>query len=188
MKIAMQRARAGMELDIVESIYDRWHAGGDLGQSLIDELVQRAIDRWSEKILHAMQRAGLEVDAAEPLTSQSIAAAISAKTGLDMDDLTPEKVAAAADGRMSSELSRALGVEVSSVLDPVALKAQLIAGAMDAVQSGRATSLMPKATINSLRMAASWGRAGVSDKLERRRIMANWYAKKYRRKHRQVWD
>ena len=57
MKIAMQRARAGMDLDIVESIYDRWQSGGDMGQSLIDELVQRAIDRWSEKILHAMQRA-----------------------------------------------------------------------------------------------------------------------------------
>lgn len=188
MKIAKQRATAGMESEIVESVFDRWQSGGDMGQALTDELIQRCIDRWSVKILHAMQRAGLEIDEAVPLTSQSIAQAIAAKTGLDMADLTPEAVAAAADGRMSSELSRALGVQVSSVLDPVALKAELVAGAVEAVQSGRATNLMPKVQINRLRMAASWGRAGVVDKAERRRILANWYAKKYRRKNKQVWD
>lgn len=187
MKIAKLRAGAGMERDMVESIWDRYQAGGDLGQALKDELIQRGIDRFRVKIINAMRAAGLDFDEGAQLTRETITAAVSEKTGLDLTDLTPDAVAATVDARLSAELSAMLGATVSTVLDPEVLRSELVAHGVHAVQSGRATALMPAGTVRQIREVATWGRAGVPVD-ERRRVMANWYAKKYRRKHRQVWD
>lgn len=187
MQIRTFRAGEGLETDIAREVFERYKAGEDFTESIKAAMVQLAIDRYRPKIEAAMRRAGISVEPGEDLTAETILAALREKTGLDLDDLTPDSVARALDESMARELSNALGVEVSTVLDPETLKQELIDGAIEAVKSGRVNALVTRRMIDKVRTVATWARAGVPMS-ERSQIMGAWYQKKYRRTHKQVWD
>lgn len=187
MQIHTLRAGEGVGADMARQVFERYRAGEDFGDALKEGLVQAAIDKYQPKIAAAMRRAGLDVADDQELTQETITDAIREKTGLDLEDLTRESIAAALDGAIARELSAQLGVEVSSVLDLENLKSEVIAAAVESVKSGRANALMTSRIIGRVRVAATWARAGVAP-AEQARIMGAWYQKKYRRTHRQVWD
>lgn len=186
MKIAKFRAGEGTELDIARSVYARIEAGETVTQSLIDELSARALARYAGHILAAMRREGFPLGDGEPVTLNVLVTAINERTGLNVQSLTPEGIAGAVDGLMAAKLGAALGVEVSTVLDAAQLKADILAGVSLSVQSGRASELVPADTIEAVRRAATWTRAGIGE-VERVKILRRWYQKKFRKTHKSEW-
>ena len=186
MKIAVRRADSGLALDMARNIYESIKDGGEVSEAVRDEMVNQAIERFTPHVAAALRRAGIDVPEGEKLSLETIRQIINAKTGLDIEELTEESIAQAVDAKMAARLSEVLGVEVSTVLDAETLKEEVKAGALEAIQSGRATKLISAAMIRAVRAAATWKRAGVPVD-ERRKYLQRWYAKKYRRTHRQVW-
>lgn len=187
MKINTDRASAGLALDFARNVYGAIKEGGDVGPAVRDEMVRQAIARFTPHVAAALRRAGLDVPDGEPLNIETIIAAINAKTGLDIQTMDPDGIAAAVNDRIASRLSEVLGVTVTNVTDAAALREEVKAAALEAIQSGRANALVSAATIRKVRKAATWARAGVAPD-DRRRWLSRWYAAKYRVNNKLVWD
>lgn len=186
MKIALDRADSGIVWEWAQGIYAELKAGRDVGPAVRDGLIAAALVKCQPHVTAALRRVGIDLPTDEPLTLESIRNAINDKTGLDIADLSEDGVTAAIDAQLARRLSDKLGIEVTSVRDPDALREQVKAAAIDAIRSGRANALISRATINRVRVAATWARAGVPVD-ERAQYLARWYQKKYRRKHKQAW-
>jgi hypothetical protein len=187
--ISTGRATGGMAGDILEMIADAYFVEGLSLQASIDlvqdQLVQRAIDRYAEKIGAALARAGLEVDP-QNLTLEGIKAAIVEKTGLDLSDLSPAAMAEAVDKLAAQRLSAELGIEIATVAGG-ALQSAIKAGVAQAIADGRVSQLVGRGLTNQARAAMTWQRAGFDPK-DRIRIMGRIYQKRYRRHNVEKWD
>lgn len=187
--IATGRASGGMAADVLEMIADAYFVDGlslqESINSVQDQLIQRAIERYSEKIGAALSRAGLEVDP-QNLTLESIKAAIIEKTGLDLSDLSPSGMAEAVDRLAAQRLSAELGIEIGTVAGG-ALQSAIRAGVAQAIAEGRVSQLVGRGLTNRARAVMTWKRGGFDPK-ERIRIMGRIYQKRYRRHNVEVWD
>lgn len=186
--ISTARANGGMAGDILDAIADAYFEGGmDLGAAIAsvqDQLVQAAIDRYSDKIRAALARAGLEVEG--ELSLESIKAAIIEKTGLDLADLTPDAMVAAVDQLAARRLSDELGIEVASIAGGN-LGEAIRAGVAQSLADGRTSKLLGRELTNKARAAMTWKRQGIGE-LDQKRIPQKVYQKRYRRHHVEVWD
>ena len=150
--IATGRASGGMAADVLEMIADAYFVDGlslqESINSVQDQLIQRAIERYSEKIGAALNRAGLEVDP-QNLTLESIKAAIIEKTGLDLSDLSPSGMAEAVDRLAAQRLSAELGIEIATVAGG-ALQSAIRAGVAQAIAEGRVSQLVGRGLTNQI--------------------------------------
>lgn len=187
MKVAMQRAADGLGLEFARQLYDGIKAGGEVGPAVREAMVNAALAKLRPHVVAALRRAGLVVPDDVELTPDALREAINASTGLQIETLDPDGIKAAINDRVAARLSEVLGVEVTQVMDPDALRAEVRAAAVRSVQSGRASALLSAVDIRRLRESATWVRAGIGPD-DRRKYLLRWYQKKFRRTHREVWD
>lgn len=187
--VATLRANEGMANDILDQISDAYFERGlSVGEAIDevqDSLIQRAIERYSEKIRAALSRAGLDLQG--EITIDAIKQAVIDKTGLQLDDLTPEAMIEAVDSLAASRLSEATGVPINSVMSGEGLGEQIKEGVRKAIENGTAETLILKGMGKAARAVVTWRRAGFDEDAQRRAMNAH-AQKKYRRTHRMVWD
>lgn len=184
--IAVDRANAGTAFDIAERLWDAHSAGASWSDALTQEIADRAIERYQKHIRAGLARAGVFLDEGEKLDSQTLLRIVQDKTGLTIDTLTPDAVAAAVKGQLSARLSEGLGIDIGTVQNGEQLKAALIDATKRAVMSGRANGLITSTMIKKIRALKAWRESGI-DPLERQRLLNRAYQKAYRRTHREVW-
>ena len=187
--LARLRVREGFWNDVIEGAWERYKAGGrdSLQGAVQDELTDRALARYADKIRAMFARGGVDIDPEQPITMEVLAGLVSERTGLQLDNLSPESVTAAVDKELSARLSEALRVPVTTVFDKALLMEELKAGVRQAIADGRGAELLTKAMVKSARAYATWKRRGIEE-VERRRIVNRAYQAKYRRTHKQVWQ
>lgn len=188
--VATLRANEGMANDVLDQVSDGYFNQGlnleDALYAVQDSLVQRAIDRYSDKIRAALSRAGLELGDG-PLSLESIKQAVILKTGLEIDDLNPESMMQAVDKIASARLSEATGVPIESVMSGQGLGEQIKAGIRASIDNGSAEKILMKGLSAAARAAVTWKRHGF-DEAAKKKAMNAYYQKRYRRTHRMVWD
>ena len=188
--IRTARENAGMARDIVDLVFDNYAAGAtwhDSVEAAKDAIAERALARYGPNIRAALAKAGLALPDGVALTPEAIKEVLSAQTGLDIDSLTGEGFARAIDSLLSQRLSDELGVPIDSVLQPEGLKLAVRAGVKLAIANGTAERLLTKGLTRAARIAVTWRRAGVSSKVEQRKILKSYAQKKYARTHQQIW-
>ncbi len=187
-KLARLRVREGFWNDVIEGAWERYKAGGSesVRDALSEELIDRALGRYAEKIRAMFARGGIDIDPEQPITADFLAQLLSDRTGLQIDNLNPETIKAAVDKELSQRLSGVLLVPVSTVFDKERLKTDLIAGVRLAIADGRGAALLTKAMHKTARAYATWKRHSV-DEHEKRRILNRSYQRKYRLSYRQEW-
>ncbi|MDM0119024.1 hypothetical protein [Variovorax arabinosiphilus] len=188
--IATARDNAGMAQDIIDLVIDNYTDGASWEDSVNaakDELQRRALERYGPNIRAALRKAGLNFPDERELTPDAVKELVAEQSGLDIDNLTGDGVADAIDGLLSQRLTAVLGVPIQSVLNAEGLKAAVEAGVKEAVANGTAERLLTAGLTKAARRAATWRRAGITEKVEQRKVLNAWYQKKYARKHQQVW-
>ena len=187
LNIRTDRANGGLRGDILEAVADNYFVNGMSLQDSItavqDQIIQAAVDRYSDKIASALARAGLVIDG--PLTVDSIKAAIVEKSGLDLSDLSPDGMLNAVDSMAARRLSDELGVEIATVRG-ANLGETIKAGVAQAVADGRAAKLIGRSLSNQVRKVATWNRAGI-DPVTAAKIANAKYQKKFRHFYKEVW-
>jgi len=186
MKFALDRAKAGSMVDILDSLLEKTAAGDTWTEAAYEELADRAIARYSTHLTAAFRKNGFQLQDGEVMDSQVLMRCINEKAGLEIQHLTPDGVYSAVDAVLSAAMSSVLGVPVSSVMSVEALKQSLIDGAIEAVASGRATKLVSKALIKKMRDRKAWKAGGV-EVVDRKKTMNRLYQKRYRRTHVGEW-
>lgn len=185
--IMTDRANAGLRNDIIEQIADAYFVDGLSMQEAIDQvqdaLVQKAIDRYSDKIRAALARAGLTVEG--DLSVESITAAIAEKSGLEITDLSPDGMVTAADKLAAKRLSAELGIEVASVMQGN-LEQSLIEGVRAGLQNGSIPLVGARLT-KQARAEMTWRREGFENAEDRLKVNNAIYQKRYRRRNKEVW-
>lgn len=186
--LARMRVREGFWNDVIDGAWQRYKDGGreSVRDAVSQELVDRALGRYAEKIRAMFARGGIHIDPEQPITAAFLAELLSERTGLEIDNLSPEAVSAAVDKELSLRLSEVLLVPVSTVFDKEKLKADLMAGVRLAIADGRGAALLTKAMLKSARAYATWKRYSV-DEREQRQILNRSYQRKYRLSYRQEW-
>lgn len=187
MRVSVERALSGTERDIVGEVWAAYKAGATVGDAIKAALMDRAVERFGGHLRAAMRAKGFDIGDDEVLTVEVLRRVVSERVGLEIEALTPADVARAVDRLIARRLSERLGVEIPTVVDAEALKASLMESALNAVQTGRANRLMPRASINRIRAVATWARSGVAPS-DRKRWLARWYSKKFRRTHWAEWQ
>jgi hypothetical protein len=95
-------------------------------------------------------------------------------------------VAKALDEKLAREVSSLLRLEVSTVFDTEALKSEIKSQVIEQVGGGSGAGVINRATLERLKSAATYARAGVVGD-EKKREQARVRQKKYRHNHRQIW-
>lgn len=131
-----------------------------------ERIVQRGIDRYSDKITAAMRRGGVDIEDGEILTPERLSEILEKQTGVAVDkisELTPDMVIEAIDREVSKKLSDELGFQIDSVFNGDALAQSLQAGIDAKIEEleGNLEKYLDAATIRNLRRKATWARSGL---------------------------
>lgn len=187
MKMAnLDRAKAGSLWDAYESIRDKMEAGQTVPEAVQEALADRVVQRYSLHIKAAFRKYNFNMQDDEVLDAQTLVRCINEKSGMDITSLTPDGVLAGANRMLSARMSDLLGVPVSSIDNINAAKQSLINAAVQAVQSGRATSIISRALIKKIKEKKTWRANGVTQ-AKSKAMLSAWYQKKFRRSHVGVW-
>lgn len=187
LKLYKYRAGEGYERELATAAWEAFKRGDDITAAVTSDLIDRGINRYSDKIGSMLRRGGFDVEDGEVLTASKIAQIVSDKTGLDLSDMSPDGVKQAVDTWAAARLSERLGLTVTTVLDIDALKLQIDAAVTEAIASGAALELVSKRLRARAGRVATWARAGYDESTQRKVMMAI-AQKKYRRNNRMVWD
>jgi hypothetical protein len=188
LNVAMERAKDGTLSDIINRWLDYMDAGLPFTEAVQAELADLAVMHYSKPLGAALRRHGFNVEDGEVIDGQVLTRCINEKAGLNIQSLTADGVKSALDEKVSGRMSDLLGVEVQTIMDVDKLKEALLAGALEAVQSGRATKLITGAIIRKIKKKKAWDEGGVATDVDRAKLLNRAYQKKYRRTHRLVWD
>jgi hypothetical protein len=180
------RAGEGYERDLATAAWDAFKRGDDITACVTEELIDRGVARYSDKIGSMLRRGGFDVADGEVLTVGKIVQLVSYKTGLELDDLSEEGILKAVDKWAAQRLSAEIGFAVSTVLNAETLKAEIDDAVREAISSGAALALIPMGARAKASRVASWVRAGY-DAGSQRKVMMAIAQKKYRRGNRMVW-
>ncbi len=186
MKIKLDRANASSLVDVVKEIVAAHENGEAWGDATSEVLIDRIIQRYSGHVTAALRAKGVPIEDGEVLDGAALLRIVNERSGLEIAEWTPGAIKTALDEYMARRLSDAIGVEIDSVQDLEAVKQALIDAAAEAVVSGRATAFISRAMIKRMRVAKAWQAGGVEPD-DRRKTLARWYQKKYRRSHVAVW-
>jgi hypothetical protein len=145
------------------------------------------IARYDLRVRARLAAMGLDVDSEGPITVDAIRQAVQSKSGLEIEEMTPEGITNAVNKKLASELSQVLGFEVSTVFDAEALKAEVKEQVLQSLSGGSGAGIITGDTLEELKAAATFARAGlVGD--EKIKAQNRYRQKKYRRKHIQIWQ
>lgn len=187
--LARVRVREGFWNDVIDGAWERYKAGGreSVRDALSQELLDRALARYGDKIRAMFARGGLPIDPETPITVEVLTELIKDRTGLPLTELTPAAVSSAVDQDLAGRLSEALQVSISSVFDKERLKEELKSEIRKIIADGRGASLLTKAMVKTARSYATWKRHGVEG-MEKQRIQNRAYQARYRQSYKLVWD
>lgn len=180
-----KRWDAGIGNRLDAAIGDGVEPSGGAAEALLVPVANVALAYYDRRIRAFFARAGVDIGDG-PLTVESIRDKVQAASGFELDSLTPEGLMQSVDKRLASELSNQLGFVVTGVFDTDGLKEQIKAHLLARLVDGSGGGVIHGQTLHSLRVAATWVRAGRS--LDTRRAILNrFYQRKYRRSHSQTW-
>jgi hypothetical protein len=152
-----------------------------------DSVADWALARYDLRIRAKFEAMGLKIESEGPITVESIREAVSSKSGLTIEELTPQGIAKALDAKLAAELSREMRLEVSTVFDQETLKQEIKNQVIDALGSGSGAGVVTGRTLHALRFAATFAKAGIVGD-EKQTLINRYKQKKYRRSHRQIWQ
>jgi hypothetical protein len=155
------------------------------GASGWESVADWALKRYDTRIRAKLRKMGIDVPGDGPVTVELLRSTVQQKSGLEIAELTPRGIADALDTRLAAELSRELGITVTTVLNEADMRAQIKAAVLDKMAGGGRSGLLSGDTLQELKLAATFARAGIVG-AEKRRAMVRYYNKKYRITHRQV--
>ena len=164
--------------------------GVGVSEIIRERIVQRGIDRYSDKITAAMRRGGVDIEDGEQLTENKLRDILAEQMGVakeTLDGLNPETVLAEIDRQASEKLSDALGFDVGSILDAEALAANIEAGLSERLETMLGDEIeryLPAATIKRLRVAATWARSG----LDRRTVQNTLAQRAWRNSNKWIYS
>jgi hypothetical protein len=130
-------------------------------------IVQRGIDRYSDKITAALRRGGVDIEDGERLTEDKLRDIFAEQSGIakdKLDSLNTETILSEIDRQASERLSDAMGFDVGSIRDAEALAANIEAGLKERVESMLEDELekyLPEKMMARLRARATWQRSGL---------------------------
>lgn len=182
------RANSGLINDVVDQVVDQWIAGEDFDSCLAgaqDQIATMALASHGGKVRAALQRVGLDVGAGDELTPSAIGDAIKAKSGLEIEDFTPEGILKAVDQMLAKRISHETGIEITSVMG-ASLSDQLKAGVRLALRSGAAKKLIGTLLDKKARRLATLKRLQ-SDAKEFKKVRNRKYQAKWRETHKLEW-
>lgn len=190
LKIRRLRVDKGSWNDLIDAAYENYKARGreSIKEAFSEAIADKVLQRYQVKIAAGFRRAGVEIEDGEPLTAEKLLTIIKDRTGLEINNLSPEGVMSAVDRLLSERLSAAMGVTVTTVFDRQAMMAAMDESVKQAIRDGRAAEFIGKHAMRAARKYATFKRRGIESPEDHRRIMLAWYQKKYRRTHRLVWD
>ena len=190
LKIRKLRVDKGSWNDLIDAAYEHYKERGreSIKEAFSEAIADKVLQRYQVKIAAGFRRAGVEIEDGEPLTAEKLLTIIKDRTGLDINNLTPDGVMSAVDRLLAERLSAALGVTVTTVFDRQAMMAAMEESVKQAIRDGRAAEFIGAQAMRAARKYATFKRRGIESPEDHRRIMLAWYQKKYRRTHRLVWD
>lgn len=186
MKVNLDRAKAAVLTEMVDEVFEAHKEGEAWGDAVSQVLIERVITKYQKHIAAALRSKGIEFGDDETLDGETLLRVVNERSGLDIAQWTPDAVKVALDAFMARKLSAQLGVEIASVQNIDDVKQLMINAAGEAVASGRATAFVSKAMIKKMRERRAWKLGGVLVE-DRRKTLARWYQKKFRRSHIAVW-
>ena len=165
--IFTDRARKGVENNLADIILDA--PDGGVTDAVIEELTNRTIERYSDKIGALFRRAGIDVEDGELFTPERLGQIFEEQTGItagSIGELNSEIVLEAIDRDISQKLSEELGFQIGSVFDGDALVLALQDGIDAKIEAleGNIDKYLDAATIRNLRRKATWARSGLDPK------------------------
>lgn len=181
------RANAGLINEIIDATLDQWMAGEDFDSCLTSaqsQIADAALNRHGEKVRAGLARVGLEVQG-DTLSAAAIAEAVSKKSGLEIDDFSPDGILRAVDRMIAYRLSEVSGVKIDSVIGedlPTVIKSAVRA----ALRSGTAKKLITHMLDRRARTVATLRRLG-SDKAEYKKLRNRAYQSEWRKRYKQQW-
>lgn len=190
LKIRKLRVDKGSWNDLIDAAYENYKARGreSIKEAFSEAIADKVLQRYQVKIAAGFRRAGVEIEDGEPLTAEKMLTIIKDRTGLEINNLSPEGVMSAVDSLLSERLSAAMGVTVTTVFDRQAMMAAMEESVKQAIRDGRAAEFIGAQAMRAARKYATFKRRGIESTEDHRRVMLAWYQKKYRRTHRLVWD
>ena len=183
LKINIERADNGAELQIVEKVEADYAQRRDTGWSSVADWM---LARFGGHVGAAMRRGGIEVEDGQPITLESLAELIRARSGLDIKELSADGVSKAVEERLARALSEQLGVPVTQVFDADALRAQVKAGLLEHLTRGGGAGILTYATTHRVRDTAALLAAG-KEPSDKQKAQARLRQRKYRRTHKLQW-
>ena len=186
MEKAIRSRRLGdtINRETVEAVrsYEDAVDSGSVSQAVIDVALEVA----SERVINGLRNAGLGLEDGT-VSAESIRLALSSKIGAEIEDLSPEGVAAALNASISYQVGELLGVEGLDLLGGGSIEDQARALALEAIASGRPSKLVSLSLMRELRSAAAFMAAGVPPE-ERPAAMNRARQRRWRITHKQTWQ
>ncbi len=145
-----------------------------------------ALSRYDKRVRAVLRDLGLDVPDTGAVTVQDILQAVNTRTGLELTELTPQAIMSAFDAQLAAQLSQRLGFTVSTALNPVQMRSEVKAQLLGMLAQGRGGGLVKGETLESLKQAATFARAGLSAN-EGKAALNRWYQRKYAKSHQRVW-
>lgn len=184
-----ERVRQGAWDDVIEGAWERYQAAGreSLADAWTDELTDRILKRYEDKIKAMFRRADVPFEEGETINKEWLCTRLTDTLGVEVSDITPETIKNAVDKAMAQRLSEALGMTITTVMDVEQIKIDISAGVVEALESGRAADLIYDGTLMAARKYATWKR-NQTEGLNKPAIQNQIAQKKYRRTHKLVWQ
>jgi hypothetical protein len=154
--------------------------------SVADAAVNFGLEIASEKITNGLARIGLAWEDGQ-VSAESIKAALSAKIGAEVQDLSPEGVAQALNVSISYQVGELLGVSGLDIMGGGDLVEQARALALEAIAGGRPSKLVPLSLMRQLKRAAAFQAAGL-DPQDAAKASNRARQRRHRLRYRQVWQ
>lgn len=174
-------------------IQQRWeeaNEGVKNGEPISGGAVEYVVDfllRKNEVLIRArFKRLGLEIPEDTEISVEAIVDLVRVKTGLDVQELTPDGIMRAVDGQLAAQLSEKLGLTVDTVFDVDAAKEQVKAQLLEKLANGDGAGILNGPALTRLRAVATFQRAGFTPK-EMSNAYNRIYQKRYRRTHKEIW-
>lgn len=188
MKINLERAKHAAASDTAIEIARAIVAGEPIDDVIGGQVMDHAIAKYRPHIAAALRKHNIDIGDEDTLDADKLMQIVNDKSGLTIDGWSKDSIFAAVDKLLSAQLSKRLGFEVASVQDVDAVKQAMIDFAAEAITSGRATAFISKQLVKKFQKEKAFQEAGIVEEVDKKRLMARMYQKRYRRRNREVWD
>lgn len=156
--------------------------------SVADAVVNFALTLAQEKVKNGLRAAGLGLDDGE-INAESIRAALSARIGAEVPELSPEGIMQAFNASMSHQIGRAVGLDsfdLMALIEGGGVETWARDVALQLVATGRPSKLVPASALNALKDAAVLVSLDMSPD-ERRAARNRQRQRRHRENYRQIW-